>query len=209
LVGEDHGLDFQKVVKKLADTCVAFATELTLSRERERGYIKALNNEKKKQKRGKPFTEILRAEGDLGVLFFSPRKVERARELQAMKEAVKEDEIRQKELRVEERALRKARKQLEAQQKRDDRVARASSRKATEALKGANRQQQVEAKPALKRSAMHLDTNNTRLTKIRKLQKRPQRRVVVEVEPTTQQPQIEVKSRSGRAIRARSRFEPT
>jgi hypothetical protein len=209
LVGEDHGSDFQRVIKKLADTCVAFATELTLSRDRERGYIEALNNQKKKQKRGKPFTETLRAEGDLGVLFFSPRKVERAKELQAVKEAIKEDEVRQKELRVEERALQKARKQLEAQQKRDDRAARASSRKTVEALKRANRQQQIEAKQAIKRSAVHLDTTNTRLTKVRKLQKRPQKRVVVEAEPAVQQPQMEVRSRSGRAIKARPRFEPT
>jgi hypothetical protein len=48
LVGGDHGSDFQRALKKLADTCVAFATELTLPRDGECGYIEALNNQKKK-----------------------------------------------------------------------------------------------------------------------------------------------------------------
>jgi hypothetical protein len=129
------------------------------------------------------------------VLFFSPRKVERAKELQAVKEAIKEDEVRQKELGVEERALQKARKQLEAQQKRDDGAARASSRKTADALKRANRQQQIEAKQAIERNTVDLDTTNTRPTKVRKLQKRPQKRVVVEAR--SHSPRTPANPRSG------------
>jgi hypothetical protein len=51
-----------------------------------------LNNNKKKRKRGQPFTEDLRAEEGLGALFFSASKILGARELQDVKEAAKEQE---------------------------------------------------------------------------------------------------------------------
>ncbi len=55
-------------------------------------YREALNNEIKKRKRGQPFTEEIRAEEGFSVLFFSPSKVQKARELQDTKEAAKERE---------------------------------------------------------------------------------------------------------------------
>ncbi|KAK4999479.1 hypothetical protein LTR66_001499 [Elasticomyces elasticus] len=67
--------------------------ELLLAREREQGYIETINKQKKKKKkRGRHFTEDLRAEEGLNVLFFSPSKVIRARELQTAKEATKDEE---------------------------------------------------------------------------------------------------------------------
>jgi len=48
-----------------------------------------------------PFTEDLRAEEGLGVLFFSPLKILRARELQNVKVAVKEQEALDKVSRAE------------------------------------------------------------------------------------------------------------
>lgn len=52
----------------------------------------SLSIEKKKRKRGSAFTEQLRASEGLGVLFFSPSKVVRARELAAAREFAKDDE---------------------------------------------------------------------------------------------------------------------
>lgn len=44
----------QGLVAKLGGACLTFATELTLAREREQGYIETINSQKKKGKRGRP-----------------------------------------------------------------------------------------------------------------------------------------------------------
>ncbi|KAK5687866.1 hypothetical protein LTR17_026697 [Elasticomyces elasticus] len=123
-----------RLVAKLGDACLTFATELTLAREREQGYIETINSQKKKRKRGRPFTEDLRAEEGLSVLFFSPSKINRAKELQAAKDEVKELETHNKLLRAQDRAAQRALKEVEARQRREDRTARAAARKTEEAL---------------------------------------------------------------------------
>ena len=129
----------QKLVDKLGGACLSFATELILAKEREKGLIETINNQKNKRKRGRPFTEELRAQEGLGVLFFSPSKVARAKELQLAKDEAKELETHHKQLRAQDRAAKKAQKQAEAQQKRNDRTARAAARKTEEALKKAQK----------------------------------------------------------------------
>jgi hypothetical protein len=62
------------------------SAKLKLAEDREKGYLEALNSEKKKKKRSQPFTEELRAEAGVSVLFFSPSKVQKARELQDTRE---------------------------------------------------------------------------------------------------------------------------
>ncbi|KAK5722038.1 hypothetical protein LTR17_014474 [Elasticomyces elasticus] len=106
----------EKVIRKLGGACITSSARLKLAQEREKGYLEVLNNEKKKRKRGQPFTGELRAEEGVSVLFFSPSKVQRARELQDVKEAAKEQEARDKVSRAEARAVRKAQKESEAQQ---------------------------------------------------------------------------------------------
>ncbi|KAK3614241.1 hypothetical protein LTR22_027850, partial [Elasticomyces elasticus] len=93
---------------------------------------------------------LLRAEEGVGVLFFSPSKVQKARELQDAKEAAKEREALEKVSRTEARAALKAQKELEAQQKRKGRAIRAEARKAEEALKKTQREQAREARKAQK-----------------------------------------------------------
>jgi hypothetical protein len=60
----------QKTIEKLGGARLALSTELSLAREREQGYVETINNQKRKKKRSRPFTEDLRAEAGLGVLFF-------------------------------------------------------------------------------------------------------------------------------------------
>ncbi|KAK3614529.1 hypothetical protein LTR56_027197 [Elasticomyces elasticus] len=95
---------------------------------------KSINAEKNKRKRGRAFTEQLRAEEGLGVLFFSPSKVIIARELAAAQESAKDDEALDRLLRAQDRAQLKADKELAARQKREDRAIRAVAKKTTEAL---------------------------------------------------------------------------
>ncbi|KAK4981075.1 hypothetical protein LTR28_006825 [Elasticomyces elasticus] len=123
---------------------------LALAELGKKGYIEAFNNEKKKRKGRKPFTEELRAEEGSGAMFFSPSKVKKARDLQDAKEAAKEQETQDKLLNAQDRAAQKAHKELKPQQKRKDRTARAVARTAEEALKKVQKDKQKEAKKAQK-----------------------------------------------------------
>jgi hypothetical protein len=80
----------EKIIRKLDGACLTLSAKLT--EDRGKGYLEAFNSEKKKKKRkrGQPFTEELRAEDGVSVLFFNPSKVQKARELQDAKEADKE-----------------------------------------------------------------------------------------------------------------------
>jgi hypothetical protein len=124
----------QRLVDKLGNACLTFATELTLAREREQGFVETTDSQQKKKKRGRPFTEDLRAEEDLGALFFSPSKINRAKALQAAKDEAKELESQNRLQSARDRATRKAQKEAEVRQRREDRGAKAAARKAEEAF---------------------------------------------------------------------------
>ncbi|KAK5006208.1 hypothetical protein LTR28_006768, partial [Elasticomyces elasticus] len=163
----------QKTTERLGDAVIGLlSARLALSELREKGYIEALNNEKKKRKRSKLFTEEFRAEEGSGAIFFSPSKVKKARDVQDAKEAAKEQETQDKLLKAQDRAVQKAYKELEAQQKRKDRAARAVAREADEALKKVQKDKQKEAKRAQKQ----LETESKALD--RRSRRRPARQKV-------------------------------
>jgi hypothetical protein len=103
----------QRTIEKLGGTYLTLSTELSLAKEREQGYLETIDNQKRKKKRSRPSTEDLRAGEGLSVLFFSPSKVTRARELQTAKEATKDDEALDKLLQAQDRAEKKAQKEAE------------------------------------------------------------------------------------------------
>lgn len=191
----------------LGGACLSFATELILAKEREKGFIETINNQKNKRKRGRPFTEELRAQEGLGVLFFSPSKVARAKELQLAKYEAKELETHHKQLKAQDRAAKKAQKQAEAQQKRNDRTTRAAARKTEEALKKAQRKQQTEAKKARKQPETESKTSDRRSRKKQKTQKEPQKPMVIMIEPEPQIDSDRLRSRSGRTIKKPAHFD--
>jgi hypothetical protein len=191
----------QRLVNKLGNTCLTFATELILAREREQGYIKTIESQKKKGKRGRAFTEDLRAEEGLGALFFSPSKINRAKELQAAKDEAKELESHNKLLRAQGRATQKAQKEAEVQQRREDKAARAVARKVEDALKKAGKQQQKEAKEAQKQLETKSKASSSRPRKKQKSQKEPRKSRVAVIVPEPQVASNHLKSRSGRTIK--------
>jgi hypothetical protein len=71
----------EKIIRKLGDICLTLSAKLKLVEDREKGYLKALNSKKKKRNRGQPFTEELKVQEGVSILFFSPSKVQKAREL--------------------------------------------------------------------------------------------------------------------------------
>ncbi|KAH0345012.1 hypothetical protein KCU83_g8033, partial [Aureobasidium melanogenum] len=138
----------RRTIARLGASCINFAARATLAEARNRDYEKALNNEKKKRKRGRPLMDRLRAQEGSGALFFSPSKIQKARELQDAKEAAKEQEALDRAQRALDRAGQKAQKTIEAQQKREDREARAAARKTDIALRNAQQEKEKEAKKA-------------------------------------------------------------
>ena len=181
------------------------SAKLRLAEDREKGYFEALNGEKKRRKRGQPFTEELRVDEGIGALFFSPSKIRRARELQDAKEAAKEREALEKVSRAETRAAAKVQKELEAQRKREERAARAEARKAEHALKEAQREQAREAKNARKQlqieSAARRKRHRGRPAKQKSSSTAASTTVAEEMMP------IRSRSRRGRTIKIPARFK--
>jgi hypothetical protein len=81
-----------RTIRLLGDVYLGASARAELAEEREQGLLKSIESEMKKRKRGSAFTEQLRADEGLGVLFFSPSKVAQARELAAAQEFAKDDE---------------------------------------------------------------------------------------------------------------------
>ena len=132
---------YDKKAQKLSNTMHALSVENMLLKQQNDGLKKSLINEKKRRKRGKPLLLDYPTENDGGAMFYSPTKVQHARDQQAQKDANAIAERHQKELdkvrkeaekaekaqKVEERkAIRanmkewKLRKQAEKQQKKDE-----------------------------------------------------------------------------------------
>ena len=203
----ERDLKTEKVIRKLGGACITLSARLKLAEEREEGYLEALNNKKKKRKRRQPFTEELRVEEGVSMLFFSPSKVQRARELQDVKEAAKEQEARDKVSRAEARAVQKAQKESEAQQKRDNRATRAKARKAKEALKKARRERDKEARKAQKQLKTESKASQKRPRGRPPKQKKPKEPPTVVSEPVDKVISVQPRSRNGRIIRRSVHFD--
>lgn len=108
--------------KKLTNTILHITTQNALLKAQNQGFRQALYNEKKRRKRGKHLFEDLRAIDGHGATFFSPNKIQSAKDLQEQRmlnvEAQKVARAKQNE---EQRAQRAARHQA-AEQRRLDRL---------------------------------------------------------------------------------------
>jgi len=139
------------------------ASEVHLLRIENEGLRQTVKIEKKRHKRGKPLFEQLRDEDNQLAQFYSPNKIQKARDAQAARieqqqqeEARKADEKLQKELQKEERERMATQRKAEVQQARTERAiekahkaAEVQERKKQRAI---NQQLQFEAKQA-KRAA--------------------------------------------------------
>jgi len=191
----------QRTIRKLGSACLTFSAELALVRERQQGLIDTFDNEKRKRKRRKAFTEELRAGEGVSALFFSPSKIVRAKELVAAKETAKDNQALDRLLETQSRAELKAQKELEAQKKRKDRAIRVQARKAEEALKKAQKEHRNEAKDAQKQLETKSRTSSSRPRKKQKTQEESQEPVVTVIEPEAPIAPKQPRSRNGRAIR--------
>jgi hypothetical protein len=126
-----------RTIRLLGNAYLGASARAELAEEREQGPLKSIESEKKKRKRGSAFTEQLREDEGLSMLFFSPSKVAQARELAAAQEFAKDDEALDRLLQAQDRAQLKAHRELEAQQKREHRAIKAATRKTKKALEKA------------------------------------------------------------------------
>ncbi|KAI7687865.1 hypothetical protein KC353_g20047, partial [Hortaea werneckii] len=138
------------MIQRLSDDLQSSRTEATLERLGKQKAIEALRHEKKQRKRGKKLMEQFRADEGSGAILFSPGKVKAAFELQERREREKVQEKENKEIRAQERAAAKARKQQELQRKRYYEAVARSAREAAKALKKAQRTADKEARKAEK-----------------------------------------------------------
>ena len=72
----------QAKLQKLSNTLDYVTTENVLLKAENKGMREALHNEKKRRKRGKALFEEFRAQEGEGALFFSPAKIQAAKDLQ-------------------------------------------------------------------------------------------------------------------------------
>jgi DDE superfamily endonuclease/Tc5 transposase DNA-binding domain len=83
---------YDKRVQKLNDTIQDLATTNILLQYKIEGYQRALQNEKKKRQRAKPLFHQLAAQQNGYATFFSPKKVQEARDLQKQQQEAKDHE---------------------------------------------------------------------------------------------------------------------
>lgn len=88
--------------KRLENTVLKLTTDIALLRSENEGLRKAFSNKKKKRARGKPLFNNLRAETDCKAMFFSPSKIERAKELQEERKQLQhQEEVRRQNKKIQ------------------------------------------------------------------------------------------------------------
>lgn len=115
---------YDKNTKKLSSTMHHLSTENILLKLRCQGLESALQNEKKKRQRGKALQFDIPPPENGGAVFYSPRKVQQARDLQKQKDeaiqlakASKEEEkVRRQQAKEEKQRLLEERKRIRASQ---------------------------------------------------------------------------------------------
>lgn len=152
----------QKTLERLSDTVSGLSAKLMLSNLKVKHLNEALSNENKKKKRKRNIAEEIMMSDGSGTLFMSPSRIQEARDIVSGREQEREQALRGKELRAEERAREKVQKKTEAVRKRDERAVAAAARKTAANEKKAAVQRAREARQAHKESALALQATTRR-----------------------------------------------
>ena len=156
-------------VSKLLRANEHLTAERSISQHVIKGLYEALKQEKKRRKRGKRLN--LLGEDDSGAQFFSPIRVQAAREYQAIKE---EDELIKRQG-ITERKAQAAAKKKQKEEDKEKRAAAAAERRRiaedTKAAKAAEKQAQIELRETAKRKK----EERARLFKVTKKPSQPRK----------------------------------
>ena len=137
-----------KKVRKLNDTIQSLATSNILLEHKIKGYERALQNEKKKRQRAKPLFHQLATQQDGHATFFSPKKVQEARDLQKEQQDAKDREAALKANKKIQRQLQKEEKRRLIDQRKAQRIQDKEAREREAAARKVATQQAKEAKQA-------------------------------------------------------------
>ena len=96
LVKEAMSEQDERQVQKLTNTILAITTENAILKAQNTGYVAALNNEKQRRKRGKHLFKEFRAQDGQGATFFSPAKIQSAKDPLAEREETKQLQVADK-----------------------------------------------------------------------------------------------------------------
>ncbi|CEL07079.1 hypothetical protein ASPCAL10244 [Aspergillus calidoustus] len=197
---------YNENTKKLRLTMHHLSTENILLKLRCEGLETALQNEKKKRQRGKPLQLQLQAPEDGGAVFYSPQKIQQARDLQLEKERAANELKASKELQKVRRQEAKELKQQLLEERKRNREHQQELRR----LEAEQKKKEKEEARAAKEAEKQLQKD---FQQVRKTPKKPSKAlnrqkpqdinpvspdVVEEVPPTV--------NRRGREIRLPQRF---
>lgn len=154
--------------RKLLNTMESIHAQNELLQHENQHLRQAFAEEKKRRQRAKPLFEQLRKDTDGGAMFFSPMKIQEARDLQAQKESEKQQEDARKVEAKRLRALAKEEKQRGIENRKQQRAIAAEARKVAEAEKRATREEAKQAKEASKQLQAELKQHKGNLRKASK-----------------------------------------
>jgi hypothetical protein len=199
--------------KKLSRTVHSISVKKQLLQHENEGLQVALNNEKRRRKRGKPLLDKQATEDFGGAVFWSPSRIQRARDQRRQKEAQAEQLLLQK---AEKTEAQRASRLLKARLLKEKRVARAEARaarakqKADEAAERAQKQQARRAQQQLQNGIKLAKKGSKKASELPKKATKRKQRVVEAVDAgkargAALQP-LQPQSRSGRNIQIPSRY---
>ena len=194
----------------LTKAIVKLATENTLLHQENLGLREAFLNEKKRRQRGKALLLQPPEQYAGGAVFYSPSKVQRARELQQQKELNEEQSQHQKDEAKQQRAEQKQLKLQEADLKRQSKLQAKEARAALELEKQQQRQEEKEAKSIEKQ--LKLDVQLSQLGKRQGLKAKGKAKakvggVVDTIAREEPSEAVSVSTRSGRKINLPKKFK--
>ena len=117
MVGDGLGPD----VRSLANTLEKLTSENSILTHENEGLRKAVFIEKSRRKRGKPLFHLLREDNEVKAMFFSPSKIQAARDSQTHKQQEKQRLEAEKQHEKLQRLLEKENKAKAVQQRKCDR----------------------------------------------------------------------------------------
>ncbi|KAK1090862.1 hypothetical protein LTR48_007461, partial [Friedmanniomyces endolithicus] len=133
-------------VAKFTNTIIAMTTENAILKAQKSGYVAAINNEKKRRKRGKHLFEEYRAQEGQGATFFSPAKNHTAKVLLAQKEEAKQLQAADKKHKAEAKRVASQLKRLAVEAAKVQRVQQADERKELATVAARQKQQAKEGR---------------------------------------------------------------
>ena len=200
---------YDKKTQKLSNTMYALSLENMLLKQQNNSLKQSLINEKKRRKRGKPLLLDFPTENNGGAMFFSPTKVQRARDQQAQKDANAIAERQQKEV----DKVRKEAEKAEKAQKVEERKAMRANMKEEKLRKQAEKQQKkdeaIQAKQVSQQLHSELTIRAKKVPKPIKAQKQSDAGGGIDLVVVEDADPPPPRNTHGRQIRLPKRFQPS